>query len=176
MGYFFEKTQRTFAFPRMWAEQPEVPGPQPLPNIGPRLWSYPLVIRWKLSKTRAFLCFHNIQELAARFTWRSYGASAVPAPSCVTTTPKTVSSWPGIWVVMRIQPRIVCHVWRAKGQVRVRCCIVSMVWSQRRHLGWCCSPHLASLSAVQQRSWAASQWKNFYPWWRPAFRNQLGIS
>lgn len=37
--------------------------------------------------------------------------------------------------------------------------MVSIAWSQRRHLGWCCRPRRCRRAAVQQRSLLANQWK-----------------
>jgi hypothetical protein len=110
------------------------------------------------SKTQSFRCFqiiHGVRRATVASPFRiGFGVSfALSHQSCNVSSDGTVQG-------MRSQARTSCQICREKGHSVKRWPNVSGCWSRRRHLGWCCSPLLASLSAVQQRSRFAIQWKN----------------
>jgi hypothetical protein len=111
------------------------------------------------SKTQSFRCFqiiHGVRRATVARPFRiDFGVScfAVSHQSCNVLLDGTLQG-------MQSQARTSCQICREKGHSVNRWPSVSGYWSQRRHLGWCCSPLLASLSAVQQRSRFAIQWKN----------------
>jgi hypothetical protein len=77
------------------------------------------------------------------------------------------------WAVDRTHGSTSYQIVRKKGHP-VRCWMVSIDWSHSGHLGGCCRPCHTSRSTVQQRSWQASQMKN-WSWHYPPPPLEKGV-
>ena len=106
-----------------------------------------------LSKTHSFLCFQIIQGASSVIDCRALCSVGGVCAFARSHQSIKVVSLAGVWAGMCAQSRMMCQVCLANGHAMSRCWMVSGSWSQRRHLGWCCRPRLASLDAVQHRSW-----------------------
>ena len=112
------------------------------------------------SKTQLLRCFRIIQGVNKAMEARPLRMDCGVPCLAVCHQSRREGSWLGGVHGKLSQAMMSCQTFLEKGHWRSRWSIVLGSWQHRRQGSWwCCSPRRAKRSAVQHRSWSASQWK-----------------